>query len=603
VAFDASAGSVFTFHINNGSGTVYFQNTQVWLGAYYAPVAPSGFSVNPGSNHLYMRWTAPVDPVGKPVTGYAVEYTPSGGSPTLVTLASTARSYVADNLTNGTAYSVRVRAINAVGDGAFTSSVSGTPFSGASLALTRTAGGTWTGTGVSGSAYTCSANHDQAGVTSGATRLTITALQKGVFYFQTDYKDTADDNGSNVRIYKNGVQVFTAGYNGNATISQNYTLTYGDVITFNINDLSPSFGPYLFNNTQAYLVAYSIIGDPTGYSATGGNGQASLSWTAPSSDAGLITDYVIQYSWDDGTIWRTWAHTASAATSATITGLWNGVGYKFRIKAIGTTGNDSQFVTSSAVTPTGAANASIIGSYVITNYSSGAWSGTGPVTSSSTLGPVNNSTLPFLIAATADTDVTLAYRHQNATEDDNHGKQTVYYRINGSNLELTQSNPGASADTSVKLRLNAGDILALYVTGSSGYNAPTDTYTNISITAAAATSSKMVAISLANFGTWSGTGTAADKLTSTAFTRSVNGGSGPIFYATGDCTVYMSATLGTNADDNNSRLGLYRANTTTGAVFINEGSTATVSATFLRGQYIWLANEGMSVSNLQVWAT
>lgn len=567
------------------------------------PGAPTGVSGTSGDSQVALTWTAPSSTGGSAITGYVVEYTPAGGSAATVNTGSTTTSYTKTGLTNGTAYTFRVAAINAVGTGSYSSaSGSVTPSGTPALAVTKTAGGTWTGAGTSGSPYACTANIDQTAISSGANRLTFTASQKGVFYFRTDYKDPADDNGSILRVYKNGVQLSNVGYNGNTTVTFNYVVTYGDAITFSIdNDLR--FSTVYFANTQVYLDAYPIIGTPTGLTVTAGNGQAALSWTAPSANVSLLTDYTIEYSWDNGTIWRTWAHTASTTASATVTGLWNGVGYLFRVKAIGTTGQDSGYATSSTATPTGAANASIIGTYVITNYSSGAWSGTGPVTSSSTLGPVNNSTLPFLIAATASTDVTLAYRHQNATEDDNHGKQTVYYRINGSNLELTQSNPGASADTSVKLRLNAGDILALYVTGSAAYNAPTDTYTNISITAAAATSSKMVAISLANFGTWSGTGAAADKFASTAFTRNVSGGSGPIFYAISDCTVYMSATLGTIADDNNQRLGLYRANTTTGAVFINEGNTATVSATFLRGQYIWLASEGMSVSNLQVWAT
>ena len=199
--------------------------------------------------------------------------------------------------------------------------------------------------------------------------------------------------------------------------------------------------------------------------------------------------------------------------------------------------------------------------------------------------------------------MTVAYRHQNATEDDNHGKQTVYYRLNGSNLQITQSNPGTTADTSVTLRLNAGDTLALYVTGGAPYNAPTDTYTNFSITSVAATGPKIKSLSLANFGTWSGTGTAADKFSSTTFTRSTPYGAGPIFLAIADCTVYMSATVGTIPDDNNQRLGLYHVNNTSPYVFINENTTNTVSIAFTRGQLIWLVSEGPTISNLQLWAT
>ena len=616
---DAStANAAITFNISNDSGyeIAYFSNTEVWLSPYVVPLAPTGLSVNPGSTHLDIRWTAPAEPVGKPITGYAVEYTPAGGSATLVALASTARSYIADNLTNGTSYSVRVRAINAIGDGAFTSSVSGTPFSGASLALTRTAGGTWTGTGVSGSAYTCSASLNQSVVAGGAAPLRFTALQRGTFYFTSAYKDPNDDNTSRVRIYKNGASIYVQDINGDTTISQNFILTYGDFITFGAEyDAGPNQN---YTNTQAYLDAYPVISDPTNLSVTGGNGQASLSWTAPSTNANLITDYVIQYSMDGGTVWLTWAHTASTSSSATVTGLYNGVSHLFRIKAIGTFANDSQFVASTAVTPSGAANGSAINEFYILNYTSGTWTGSGsaasPFASSSVFSGSGTATyLPFKFYALVDCEISVSML-QTATYDDNHGSQTVYYHINSANVPMTQISTDAATSTPARtMFLFAGETLNIYVAGGNTYNNTTDNYRNISVSGVALRSSPLEIFQKpASIGTWTGTGTVADPFTAPATLtynmynpanfnfmrfRSIRSG-----------TISLSASIQNIPDDNTSEVSFYAespnqvfGNTISGTV-IAEGASGTRTMAMQRHRiYLLYFVGGNEIYNLKAW--
>ena len=62
-----------------------------------------------------------------------------------------------------------------------------------------------------------------------------------------------------------------------------------------------------------------IAGAPTGLSATAGDVQAALSWTAPASDGGdAISTYTIEHSKDAGTTWVTVIRAASTTTTHTV---------------------------------------------------------------------------------------------------------------------------------------------------------------------------------------------------------------------------------------------------------------------------------------------
>lgn len=104
---------------------------------------------------------------------------------------------------------------------------------------------------------------------------------------------------------------------------------------------------------------------PTPLSVSVASTNASLSWNAPSSagDA-AISDYSIQYS-TDGTNWKTFAHTASTATSATITGLTNGISYFFRVAGVNAwgTGTYETYATSLVPGSLPGAPTSLTGSY------------------------------------------------------------------------------------------------------------------------------------------------------------------------------------------------------------------------------------------------
>lgn len=78
------------------------------------PGAPAVPAVTWGDGQLGVSWTAPAN-TGSPIREYQLEITPAPGSgPAVVTTSST--SYTVGNLSNGTAYAVRVRATNAAPD-------------------------------------------------------------------------------------------------------------------------------------------------------------------------------------------------------------------------------------------------------------------------------------------------------------------------------------------------------------------------------------------------------------------------------------------------------------------------------------------------------
>lgn len=83
----------------------------------------------------------------------------------------------------------------------------------------------------------------------------------------------------------------------------------------------------------------AVVGPPTGLTATSGNLQVGLSWTAPSVGGNpAISDYLVEYSTNSGVSWVIFVHDAATATSITVTSLTNAVPYLFRVAAINADG-------------------------------------------------------------------------------------------------------------------------------------------------------------------------------------------------------------------------------------------------------------------------
>ena len=188
------------------------------------PGAPTSLSATPGDGQVILSWTAPADGGGT-ITSY--EYQQDGGAWTAT--GDTSTSYTVTGLTNGTEYTFKVRAVNAIGAGAASSADTATP-----------------------------------------------------------------------------------------------------------------------------TAAATVPGAPTSLSATPGDGQVVLIWTAPADGGGAITRY--EYQQDDGA----WTTTGGTTTSYTVTGLTNGTEYSFKVRAVNAIGEGT---ASNADTATPAATPS---TYLVT---------------------------------------------------------------------------------------------------------------------------------------------------------------------------------------------------------------------------------------------
>ena len=117
-----------------------------------------------------------------------------------------------------------------------------------------------------------------------------------------------------------------------------------------------SYGTSNASSASNSITTANVPGAPTSVSASdpGTDGYALVSWSAPASNGGsAITDYIVQYSSNNGSTWTTFSDGTSTSTSATVTGLTLNTAYVFRVAAINIVGTGSYSTASASFTPTG----------------------------------------------------------------------------------------------------------------------------------------------------------------------------------------------------------------------------------------------------------
>jgi hypothetical protein len=230
--------------------------------------------------------------------------------------------------------------------------------------------------------------------------------------------------------------------------------------------------------TDSELRALFIPAAPTSVTATGGNAQATVSWTAPAALSVLpITNYTVQYSTNSGSTWTTFTRAASAATSATVTGLTNGTAVVFRVSATNGVGTGNYSTASSAVTPAAAAAITYANKYGPASHTV---SGTATVTATLTGG--NNSdtrlwlriettgTLSYTLTANTESGYDFGLLYTSIYQPAFSSSTADLTNISGQTVSGTQTRTGTVAVT-------AGNHLVLRYVKDDGGDVGTDTIT------------------------------------------------------------------------------------------------------------------------------
>ena len=341
------------------------------------PNAPTGLTSLLGNGQVALNWTAPGFNGGAAIDYYIVYQ----DGVDVVHVTSTATTM--NGLINGQSYSFAVAAHNAAGSGARTSSVSSIPLTIPNVPtnLTSIIGNgqvalNWTAPSSNGGAtidyYIVYQNGADVQHVS-ATSFTLTGLTNGQAYsFMVAAHNPAGVGGQTLPVSSTpltvpGVPVGLAATAGNGQATLNWTApssTGGAAIDYYIvyqNGVdvkqvsSTSYSVAGLTNGQSYSftvaahnsaglgaqtssvgsVPITVPGVSTGLAAIAGNGQATLNWTAPSSNGGAAIDYYIICQ--NGVDVK---HVTS--TSCLITGLTNGQSYSFAVAAHNSAGTGSQ---------------------------------------------------------------------------------------------------------------------------------------------------------------------------------------------------------------------------------------------------------------------
>jgi hypothetical protein len=141
-------------------------------------------------------------------------------------------------------------------------------------------------------------------------------------------------------------------FSSTATTQTITGLTNGTTYRFRVQAVNAIGDSGYSKVTNSVTPAATVPGAPTIIrNATAGDGQATVSWTAPASDGGspvtgyVVTPYIEYYPLPPQTFTAT-------ATTQTLTGLTNGTEYRFRVQAINAIGTSGYSKVTNPVTPT-----------------------------------------------------------------------------------------------------------------------------------------------------------------------------------------------------------------------------------------------------------
>lgn len=388
------------------SGQTYLGSNDVVvarLGQLFAPTEPTSLVATPADGSVSIAFTAPASDGGSAITNY--KYSINGGTTfTAFSPAITSGPATITGLTNGTTYSIQLEAVNAVGDGLNSATVTATPRtvpdaptslvatpSDSAVSIAFTAPASDGGSAITNYKYSIDggATFTDFSPAQTSSPVTITALTNGTAYdIQLRAVNAAGDSSASSQVTATPVTTpsaptslvatpadgeisisFTAPNDGGSPIT-NYEYSIDDGAIYVFFSPAQTSSPITISNLtngQSYIIklkAVNAVGSgpastavtstprttptaPQNLEATVGDGSVTIAFTGPASNGGAtITNY--KYSIDGGSTFTAFSP-AQSSSPVTISGLTNGQSYTIRLKAVNVAGEG---LTSAQITAT-----------------------------------------------------------------------------------------------------------------------------------------------------------------------------------------------------------------------------------------------------------
>ena len=327
-----------------------------------APNAVADLSASEGDGDVTLTWSAPSNN-GSAISGYVVQYgTVASGLFENTYNDDAVPGATVGGLTNGTAYQFRVVATNGYGDSPVSNVATATPHVETSVnvtwvdlvgvtasgnTITKTASTGWGNAGAAssqtfsgdggveflaevtnttGMCGLADSNPDAnfssidyaIDLYNGLAYVFESGTSRGSFgSYQSGDRFSVERTGSTVVYKKNGTTFYTS------TVASSGTLMADAAIHTTGGTVSDA------KMSGVTLGAPNAVADLT---ASGGDGEVTLTWSAPSNNGSAISGYVVQYGMVVSGLFDN-TYNDDAVPGATVSGLTNGTEYQFRVIA------------------------------------------------------------------------------------------------------------------------------------------------------------------------------------------------------------------------------------------------------------------------------